>query len=176
MVFPAGTWVDINNPANVYDGGSEAVIDAPLETLPLFARAGAMLPKADYDMRNTGDYDPSRYTIDYYPVAGLQGKTSYTLFEDNRLSAKSLIQGQYALIDITADNLPGSITLTVAKPQMTYREMPSKRGITFVIHNVDRPRKVTSAAKIKQSYDKKTRTLTISASGVELPLEVTITK
>ena len=54
--------------------------------------------------------------------------------------------------------------------------MPSKRGITFVIHNVDRPRKVTSAAKIKQSYDKKTRTLTISAKGVELPLEVTITK
>lgn len=176
VVFPAGTWVDINNPANVYEGGSEAVVDAPLETLPLFARAGALLPKADYDMRNTGDYDPSRYTIDYYPVAGLQGKTSYILFEDNRLSAKSLIQGQYALIDITADNLPGSITLTVAKPQMTYREMPSKRGITFVIHNVDRPRKVTSAAKIKQSYDKKTRTLTISASGVELPLEVTITK
>lgn len=176
VIFPAGTWVDINNPSNVYAGGSEAVVEAPIEILPLFARAGALLPKADYKMGNTGDYDPSRYTIDYYPVAGEYGKTSYTLFEDNRLSAKSLIQGEYALIDITADNTADTLTLSVAKPEMTYKEMPAKRAITFVIHNVDRPRKVTSTARIKQSYDKKTRTLTVTASSVELPLEITVAK
>jgi len=176
VYFPAGTWVDINNPANVYLGGSDAVVDAPLETLPLFARAGALLPKADYKMRNTGDYDPSRYTIDYYPVAGVYGSTSYTLFEDNRQSAKSLLQGEYALIEITADNTDKAVTLSVAKPQMTYKEMPVRRTLTFVIHNVDRPAKVTSSAKLKQRYDKKTRTLTVTASSVELPLEITITK
>ncbi len=176
VVFPSGTWVDINNPANIHKGGSEAVVDAPLSVLPLFARAGALLPKADYKMRNTGDYDPSRYTIDYYPVEGEYGQTSYTLFEDNRLSAQSLMKGEYALIDITADNTADGILLKVAKPQMTYKEMPARRTLTFVIHNVSRPAKVTSAAKIKQSYDKKTRTLTVTASSVELPLEINIAK
>lgn len=176
VTFPAGTWVDINDPSKVYAGGTTATVEAPLEILPLFARGGALLPKADYKMGNTGDYDASRYTIDYYPVAGEYGKTSYTLFEDNRQSANSLLQGQYALIDITADNTADAITLAVAKPEMTYKEMPAKRAITFVIHNIDRPRKVTSAARIKQSYDKKTRTLTVTASSVELPLEITVTK
>lgn len=176
VVFPAGTWVDINNPANVYASGTEAEVEAPLSVLPLFARAGALLPKADYKMRNTGDFDPSRYTIDYYPVAGEYGETSYTLFEDNRRSAKSLLEGEYALIDITADNTEAKILLTVAKPQMTYKEMPSRRTLAFVIHNIDRPAKVTSPARLKQSYDKKTRTLTVTAQSAELPLEVAIVK
>lgn len=176
VVFPAGTWVDINNPANVYAGGTEVEVEAPLEVLPLFARAGALLPKADYKMSNTGDYDPSRYTIDYYPVDGVDGATSYTLYEDNRVSARSLLQGEYALIDITADNTPEGITLSVAAPQMTYKEMPATRTISFVIHNVGRPAKVASSAKIKQSYDKKTRTLTLTATGVKLPLDIDIVK
>lgn len=174
VYFPGGTWVDINDPSKVYAGGSDAVVDAPLGILPLFARAGALLPKADYGMRNTGDYDPSRYTIDYYPVDGVSGTTTYTLFEDNRQSATSLEKGQYALIDLMAEKSGKGITLTVAKPRGTYTEMPARRTLTFVIHNIDRPAKVTSAAKIKQSYDKKTRTLTMTASSVELPLEITI--
>lgn len=176
VVFPSGTWVDINIPANVYQGGSEAVVDAPLAVLPLFARAGALLPKADYKMQNTDDYNASRYTIDYYPVAGEYGHTSYTLFEDNRQSATSLARGEYALIDITADHTAAGVTLKVAKPEMTYKEMPARRSLTFVIHNVDRPTKVISDSKIKQKYNKKTRTLTVTASTVELPLEIEIVR
>ncbi|MDE6283826.1 MAG: DUF5110 domain-containing protein [Muribaculaceae bacterium] len=176
VVFPAGTWVDINNPANIYYGGSGAYVDAPLSVLPIFARAGALLPKADYAMTNTGDYNPSRYTIDYYPVAGEYGKTSYTLYEDNRLSATSLAAGEYALIDITADNTPEAIKLGVAAPSPEYKEMPSKRTLTFVLHNVDRPRKVTSDARLTQNYNKKTRTLTVTATDTTLPLSITVTR
>lgn len=176
VVFPEGIWVDINNPAAVYAGGSEAVVDAPLQVLPLFARGGALLPKADYAMKNTGDFDPSRYTIDYYPVEGI-GESSYTLYEDNRLSANSLANGQYALLDLSANNTPAAITLNVAAPATSYEGMPAKRTLTFVVHNVDRPRKVTSpAAKLKQSYDKKTRTLTVTASAATLPLQIQIDK
>lgn len=176
VVFPEGVWVDINNPANVYAGGTSAVVDAPLEVLPLFARGGALLPKADYKMNNTGDYTPSRYMVDYYPVAGSEGHSSYTLYEDNRTSANSLRDGQYALIEISADNTADYIQLTVAKPETTYEGIPSQRSITFVVHNVDRPRKVTSGTKIKQDYNKSTRTLTITASSTLLPLEIKILK
>jgi alpha-glucosidase (family GH31 glycosyl hydrolase) len=175
VVFPKGEWVDINNPQNVYQGGTTATVDAPLAVLPLFARGGALLPKADYKMTNTGDYDPSRYTVDYYPTANC-GSTSFTLFEDNRTSAQSLLKGQYALININAENSADKITLTVEKPQMTYTEMPAKRTLTFVIHNIDRPARVSATSKLKQSYNKSTRTLTLTASAIALPLSITLTK
>jgi alpha-glucosidase (family GH31 glycosyl hydrolase) len=175
VVFPSGEWVDINNPLNRYQGGSKVTVDAPLSVLPLYARGGALLPKADYKMNNTGDYDASRYTIDYYPTANC-GATSFTLFEDNRTSARSIKQGEYALINIKADNAADKLTLSVEKPQMTYKEMPATRGLTFVIHNVDRPKRVACDVKLKQSYNKATRTLTLTANSVALPLEITLTK
>ena len=53
--------------------------------------------------------------------------------------------------------------------------MPAKRTITFVLHNVDRPAKVTGTAKVKQTYDAATRTLTLTATSA-LPLDITVTK
>lgn len=174
VVFPSGRWVDINNPANVYAGGTTATVAAPLEVLPLFARAGALLPKADYKMENTGDYNPARYTIDYYPTPDC-GKTTFTLYEDDRTSRTSLATGNYALIDITADNTARATTLKVAASTGSYAGMPAKRTITFVLHNVDRPAKVTGTAKVKQTYDAATRTLTLTATSA-LPLDITVTK
>lgn len=175
VAFPAGTWVDINNPTSVYEGGTTATVDAPLSVLPLFARGGALLPKADYKMQNTGDYDPSRYTIDYYPTDDC-GATSYTLFEDDRNSAQSLAKQQYTLLNINAENTAKTITLTVASNGMTYPGMPEKREITFVIHNVAKPAKVVCPVKLRQSYDKATRTLTIKVSATTLPLTLTVNK
>ena len=175
VVFPAGEWVDINDPSKVYAGGTEAIVDAPLERLPLFARAGALLPKANYRMRNTGDYDPSRYTIDYYPTSG-SGKTSYNLFEDDRSSALSLSSGEFGWLNLTAGNTPASITLDATQSGSLYPGLPAKRTLTFVIHNVDKPAAVTSPSRVKHSYDSKTRTLTVTASSATLPLSIVIRK
>jgi hypothetical protein len=59
---------------------------------------------------------------------------------------------------------------------MTYTEMPAKRTLTFVIHNIDRPARVSATSKLKQSYNKSTRTLTLTASSIALPLSITLTK
>ena len=85
------------------------------------------------------------------------------------------MKGNYALIDITADNTARATTLKVAAPTGSYDGMPAKRTITFVLHNVDRPAKVTGTAKVKQTYDAATRTLTLTASSA-LPLDITVTK
>lgn len=196
VVFPSGEWVDINDPAKVYAGGTEAVVDAPLAVLPLFARAGALLPKADYKMQNTGDYDPARYTIDYYPTPGC-GLTDFRLFEDDRTSATSLSSGKYTWLDITADNTPAEIALTVTRTgSASYPGMPSKRTLTFVIHNIDRPASVEALqptdttgapartlagvpavkAKVTSKYDTKTRTLTVTATLPDFPLSLILRK
>lgn len=96
VILPDGIWIDYANPAISYQGPADITYQAPIERLPLFIKNGAFIPQADYPMENTGDYDPSRYTVLYYPRGDV--KSSYTLYEDDRSSNNSLEQSNYALI------------------------------------------------------------------------------
>ena len=68
IIFPEGEWFDIANPETTYHEGDTISYAAPLETTPLFVRAGSFIPTADYPMDNTGDYRTDRYTINFYPA------------------------------------------------------------------------------------------------------------
>lgn len=133
IVFPYGLWVDYNNPGRFYNGGDTVNYPAPLEVLPLFVRAGAIIPQADYDMKSTEDYRTDRYTINYYPYLG---KSEYTLFEDDRKSPGSLDEGAYSLINFTGEASIEGINLDVSA-QGTYPGAPKVKDLTFRIHLVD---------------------------------------
>ena len=171
--FPSGQWVDLNDPAKVYDGNRTVTVDAPLGTLPHFARAGALIPKADYKMENTGDYRRDRYTVEYYPTDSTT-TSSFTLFEDDGVTPRTTASGEYALIRLTADNTPSTLTLGV-EARGEYPGMPAKREITFVVHNADKPAEVKGA---RQSYDPRTRTLrlTVTITSAHPDAVVTVTK
>lgn len=132
IVFPQGRWIDMRDPRISYTGSINSY-DAPLDVLPLFARAGAIIPMADYKMDNTRDYDPSRLTVYYYAWPGIS--SSYTLFDDNSLSPRSLAEKQYRLIDfsaVCADN--GDIDVTISSdPALTYEGAPASIDIDFRI-------------------------------------------
>lgn len=109
IVFPRGRWIDMRYPRVSYTGTINSY-DAPLDVLPLFVRAGSFIPQADYKMENTGDYNPGRMTMTYYPG---EGKSSYTLYDDNRLSSRSLSEKQYRLITFEADNTDNRINIAI---------------------------------------------------------------
>ncbi|MDX2108632.1 MAG: glycoside hydrolase family 31 protein [Verrucomicrobiota bacterium] len=44
VYFPAGQWIDFDNPEKSYDGRRYHRVPAPLERIPLFRRAGASIP------------------------------------------------------------------------------------------------------------------------------------
>ncbi|MDE5903849.1 TIM-barrel domain-containing protein [Duncaniella sp.] len=133
IVLPDGLWVDYNNPGRFYNGGDTVNYPAPLEVLPLFVRAGAIIPQADYDMKSTEDYRTDRYTINYYPYLG---KSEYTLFEDDRKSPGSLDEGAYSLINFIGEASIEGINLDVSS-QGTYPGAPKVKDLTFRIHLVD---------------------------------------
>ncbi len=175
VVFPEGEWVNINRPAEVYAGGTTAEVAAPLSEIPLFARAGALLPKAGYKMQNTGDYNPADYTVDYYPTAN-SGNTTFTIFEDDRTSPSSIEKGEFALVKLTADNTPASLKLGV-NVEGTYPGIPGRRTVTFVVHNTAKPGKVTAeGAKVKTAYDAKTRTMRITLTSATGSFSATVAR
>ncbi len=173
VVFPEGEWVDYANPSKVYSGGDTIQYPAPLEVLPLFVRAGAFIPTADYHMGNTLDYNPSQYTVNYYPT---EGKSEYTLYDDDRTSTRSLEDGAYALLTLRGDATPDKLTIDYSISG-SYKGMPAKRTITFkVFARTQTPASVTvNGKKAKWSYDTKTGIITVTAKDIANNTQIIIT-
>ncbi|MCM1504073.1 MAG: DUF5110 domain-containing protein [Muribaculum sp.] len=176
VIIPAGEWIDYNNPEVSYQGIDTISYDAPLSVLPLFVRAGAIIPLADYDMSNVGDFDPSRYTILYYPRGGVESQ--YAMFEDDRKSTTSIARKDYALMDIMAADSEHQIDISV-ELKGDYPGMPDEKSLTFVLPGIS-PTKIGSATvnetrlsvtKDPEGYASFTVSLTRSA-----PLKIILTK
>ena len=174
VIFPEGLWADYNNPTKFYQGGDTIIYDAPLSVLPLFVRAGAFIPKADYRMENTGDYRTDSYTINYYPYLG---ESDYEMFEDDRQSTKSLTDNQFALVNFSGLATMEGITIRVTS-QGTYPGQPAAKELTFKIHLFDgKPREVTVDGKRAKGwkYDAANSVLTLRTKwAIAKPLEIEI--
>jgi len=77
VYLPAGDWFDFWSGAR-YAGGHSITIDVPLEQVPLFARAGALLPLADV---TTHTDDPGAWALTVL-VCG-DGSVATSIFEDD---------------------------------------------------------------------------------------------
>lgn len=182
IVFPEGIWVDMSNPSKVYTSGDTIDYAAPLSVLPMFARAGAFIPQADYKMANTGDYDASRYRVLYYPRGG---ESSFTMFEDDRTSARSLDKNEYALVTFRGDETESEIDIN-AVCSGNYPGAPAVKAMEFSLPGVEAPSAVTCGGKkLRNSkkgtssyhYDAATSTLTINVDWtVARPLDIVVVK
>ncbi|MDE6436458.1 MAG: DUF5110 domain-containing protein [Muribaculaceae bacterium] len=142
VVFPEGSdWYDYSDPRKVYAGGTTVeAYPAPLAKLPLFVRAGAFLPTADYPMENTGDYRADEYTVNYYPGA----ESFYSLFDDNRMSPSTLADGQYRLINFSGKTDDKNINIQISS-EGTYAGAPATVTLHMVVNGLTRKPKVRGA-------------------------------
>ena len=173
ITFPQGTWVDMNQPARRYDGGTTIHYPAPLDVLPHFARAGAFVPLARNAMDNVGDYDPSRLDVVYYPGAE---PSEFTLFDDDLHSTGTLVPGGHRLIHFTATphaagyelKIVGEGTLAGASPAKDYRLVVPSLGY--------KPRQITVNGKKARgvAYDKSSGTLTVPVHIADVSKAVTV--
>jgi alpha-glucosidase (family GH31 glycosyl hydrolase) len=159
ITFPDGTWVDINHPEKAYQGHTTINYDAPIEVLPLFARAGAFIPQANYEMQNVGDYDPDRLDIVYYSS---DNPSTYILFDDDLHSTGTLARDKHRLIQFTATPQGRTNYITIQGIGTIDGDTPNK-AYRLIIPATFKPSKVTINGKKAKgmSYDKKSGTLTI---------------
>ncbi len=67
MVYlPAGTWIDYRSGAS-YTGQAFYIVAAPLDQVPLFVRAGAVVP-VSAEIHHTGQLDQTRLTLEVFPA------------------------------------------------------------------------------------------------------------
>ena len=176
VIIPPGQWVDYNNPSVSYEGPDTIDYKAPLDVLPLFVRAGAFIPQADYKMESTGDYRSDTYTVNYYPYLG---ESEYQMFEDDRTSTASLADNTYSIITFRGDASVEGINIDVTA-KGTYHGAPDMKKLTFKIHLIDvKPSEITidgkTLSKKAWKYDPSTSTVSIPVKWtVAAPLHIEI--
>lgn len=185
VLFPAGTWVDWYNPSVKYKGGSSAVVKAPLERLPLFVKAGSFIPQYPQPIENVSQYNPALLTVRYFPS---DEPSSYTLFDDDRLSPVSIEEENYLLTTFAARKDCKTLQLTVTSAGKGYEGMPDTRMLTFEIPMAKAPASVkngdgtvfpdaVSPKAIRQygwCYDKASGMLTVRTPLTLAPLTLRI--
>ncbi len=191
VTFPAGKWYNFNHPTQpLYQGGTTVTVDTPLEEVPLFVRAGSFIPQYLQPIENTSEYNPAILTIRYYPE---DKETSYTLFDDNRLSPASIEKKEYRLTEFKGKSSDKNIDISI-KSEGEYPDAPQTQLLTFEIENISKEPKTvtikglpgisklsraTSPKAIRQygwSYDTESHRLTIKLSWNFLPVELKIKK
>ena len=159
ITFPEGTWVDINNPARRYAGHTTVNYAAPVEVLPLFARAGSFIPQANYEMDNVGDYNPDRLDIIHYLS---ESPSTFTLFDDDLHSTGTLARDMHREIQFTATPQGKTLFITIQGRGNIEGDTPNKE-YRLIIPATAKPGKVKVNGKKATgvTYDKRTSTLTV---------------
>ena len=103
-----------------YDGGQEITVDAPVDRIPLFVKAGAIVPMGP-DEQYTGEKPDAPLTLDIY--TGASG--AYLLYEDDGTS-EAYRNGAYSRIPISYDDATGAVMIG-AREGKGYAGMPTSR-------------------------------------------------
>jgi alpha-glucosidase len=126
VYLPKGTWYDYWTNRK-YSGGTMIAADAPLETVPMFVRAGAIIPSGP-EMKYVGEKPTDPVTFNVYPDD--KGFASGTLYEDDGVSP-AYKQNSFRRTTVDAKRLGPGYVVTTGAPRGTYQ--PASRKLSFVI-------------------------------------------
>ena len=126
VYLPAGTWYDYWTNKK-YSGGTMIAVDAPLETVPMFVRAGAMIPTAP--PRNyVGEKPGDPITFNIYPDD--RGFASGKLYEDDGTSP-AYKNGIFRRTTVSARREGRGFAVSTDAVEGRYN--PGSRKLNFVI-------------------------------------------
>jgi alpha-D-xyloside xylohydrolase len=153
VYLPAGmSWYDFYTGRSVH-GGQTITAAAPYERMPLFVRAGSILPTGPV-IQHTGESSSEPLTLNVY--TGADG--SFSVYEDDGVN-RQYLNGKYSRIPLNWNE--GAKTLTIGAREGGYPGMASKREINIRWMKAGAPRALAFDAKADTSvtYNGKLQTI-----------------
>src|SRR5262249_25156560 len=126
VYLPKGVWYDFWTNKK-YTGGTMIRAEAPLETVPMFVRGGAIIPMAP-EMRYVAEKPMDAITFAVYPDQ--YRSASGTLYEDDGLSP-AFRRGVLRRTSVTMKEVGAANTVNISAPTGSYN--PGARNFRFVI-------------------------------------------
>lgn len=131
VYFPEGGWYDFYS-GRYIPGNRTLTVDAPYGRIPLFVRAGSIVPVGP-SMEWSDEKPADDIRLFVYPGADAQ----FTLYEDDGLTY-GYEKGQYATIPVRWDD--ASRVLTIGPREGTFPGMLSERSFTVVVADPSDPK------------------------------------
>ena len=136
VYLPKGTWYDYWT-SKKYEGGTMIYADAPLDIVPMYVRAGAIIPTWP-EMNYIGEKPVDPITFLVFPDN--KGEASVTLYEDDGISP-AYKQSVFRRTNVSVKQS----NATIEKPEGSYN--PGPRSFSFIIKDVH----INKVATVKDS-------------------------
>lgn len=147
VYLPQGTvWIDYWSDAS-YAGGQKVTVQAPLDHIPLFVRAGSILPMGPV-VEYAEQQSSLPLEIHVYPGAD----ATFDLYDDAG-DGYDYEQGEYAVVTLSWNET--SQKLTIGERQGSFAGMQVGREFTIVLHHgetIDRQQVVYDGGEIELSF------------------------
>ena len=149
MFFPKGEWYNFWNNEIVY-GGEEKWVDADIDSLPIFVKAGAIIPK--YPIQQyVGEKEIEQLKLDVYFKLG---KEKSQVYEDAH-DGYDYKKGRYSLRNFTLEGKETSLTIQQYKSGKfitPYETFEIKlNGLPFKVNSIKIDNELVQIDKIKNN-------------------------
>lgn len=135
VYLPADDWVNYWTDA-LLTGGTTVTVEAPLDRLPLFVRAGSQIPMQPL-MNYADERKVDTLTIQTYPSLKPNVRTSFTLYDDDGQTL-AYQRGQVATTtlsqQVSTQNGRQTLELTTSASTGSYTGKLSRRTYLSVVH------------------------------------------
>ncbi|MFI7336630.1 TIM-barrel domain-containing protein [Streptomyces sp. NPDC050085] len=174
IYLPKGTWTDYWTGKQYKGPMTLDGYHAPIDTLPLFVKSGAIVPMWPQGTTSWKNRDQGRLGWDVY--AAERGRSAYTLYEDDGVT-RDFKKGASATQRVTVDTGRHGSVIKVGASEGSYAGKASERAYTFTVHGGTAPDRVTvngrSLPATSWSYDEKTQVTTVRTA--DLPTDRSFT-
>ena len=130
IYLPQGKWTDFWT-EEVYQGGQTIAYTAPLERIPVFVKAGAIIPMAPA-MNYAGEQPMEEIEVAVYPSSDW---TASTLYEDDG-ETFAYRNGKWGTVRFACRQETGQVIIRLGKPRRSYPW--SLQAVKFGIHGCSR--------------------------------------
>lgn len=130
--LPEGDWFNFFS-GEYHRGGGWHAIYGRLGDIPVFAKAGAIIPLSDDSTKNGAD-NPKSLEIKVFAGAN----NSYTLYEDDGESL-AYRQGDFSTTRFSQEWQPDTMTFHIYPTQGSSTHLPEKRSFCIVVIGIEEP-------------------------------------
>lgn len=137
IYLPEGQWIDYFT-GDVYEGGRILNnFDAPIWKLPLFVKAGAIVPM-NRPNNNIHEVNTAERIFDIWPA----GHSEFTLYDDDG-NTEAYMRGEHATTKVTSElDAKGSLAITICPTEGNYNGMVKEKSTLVRINTTARPKSV----------------------------------
>lgn len=126
--LPKGRWTDIYT-GDVYEGEQMLTMYRGIESIPVFAKEGAIIPMATDDKSNSCD-NPKDMTIRIF-----RGNNSFDLYEDDG-ETNEFRNGNFAITKYTVSEDDGRLSFSISPAEGNCSSLPQRRSYTLIFEDV----------------------------------------